>query len=70
MQFIGYSHVIATMWSIKDAPATLAAETFYSTLGQTGHDSARALRAAIMGLREETDPANPFIWAPYAHYGY
>ena len=29
MQFIGYSHVIATMWSIKDAPAPLAAEMFY-----------------------------------------
>ena len=26
MQFIGYSHVVATMWSIKDAPAPLAAE--------------------------------------------
>jgi hypothetical protein len=70
MQFIGYSHVIATMWSVKDSPATLAAEAFYTTLARAGHDSASALRATIIRIREETDPTNPFIWAPYAHYGY
>ena len=70
MQFIGYSHVVATMWSIKDGPAPLAAEAFYTVLSEAGHDSASALRAAIMRLRAETDPTNPFIWAPYAHYGY
>jgi len=69
MQFIGYSHVIATMWSIKDAPGPLAAETFYTTLSQTGNDTASALRAAIMRLRE-TDPTDPFTWAAYAHYGH
>lgn len=70
MQFIGYSHVVATMWSIKDDAAPLAAEAFYTMLSQEGHDTTSALRTAIIGLREETDPTNPFIWAPYAHYGY
>jgi CHAT domain-containing protein len=69
MQFIGYSHVVATMWPIQDAPAELAARTFYTTLARGDHDTASALRAATTKLRE-TDPTNPFVWAPYAHYGY
>jgi CHAT domain-containing protein len=69
MQFIGYSRVVATMWSIKDSPAPLVAESFYETLAREGRDSASALRAAIMSLRT-VDPTNPFLWAPYAHYGH
>lgn len=68
MQFIGYSHVIATMWSIRDTSAPVAAETFYSALSEAGHDSADALRAAVLKLRG-MDPTDPLTWAPYAHYG-
>jgi CHAT domain-containing protein len=69
MQFIGYSHVVATMWPVKDAPAQLAAQIFYTQLAQAAHDTASALRATTIKLRD-TDPTNPFIWAPHAHYGY
>ena len=69
MQFIGYSHVIATMWPVKDGLAQLAAQAFYTNLTQAEHDTASALQAAVTKLRE-TDPTNPFAWASYAHYGY
>lgn len=68
MQFIGYSHVVATMWPIRDVPAQLAARTFYATLKQEDDGTASALRTTVTELRA-MDPTNPFIWAPYAHYG-
>jgi hypothetical protein len=69
MQFLGYSHVVATMWSIADRPAPQAADTFYETLAKRGPDhAAHALRSAVLKLRDE-DPTNPFIWAPYVHIG-
>ncbi|HEY6789547.1 MAG TPA: CHAT domain-containing protein, partial [Trebonia sp.] len=69
MQFLGYSHVVATMWSIADRPAPQAAGTFYETLAKRGPDhAAHALRSAVLKLRDE-DPTNPFIWAPYVHIG-
>jgi CHAT domain-containing protein len=69
MQFLGYSHVIATMWSIADSPAPRIAEHFYQTLAEQGSGhAARALHQAVIELLND-DPTNPLLWAPYIHIG-
>jgi CHAT domain-containing protein len=72
MQFLGYRHVIATMWSIADAPAPLIAETFYTLLSDgrmTSPDrAAQALHQAVHHLRHKY-AAHPLLWAPYIHFG-
>jgi hypothetical protein len=72
MQFLGYQHVIATMWVIADSPAPMIANAVYTNLAKSGRPetdrAAEALHYAIRSLRH-TYPANPFIWAPYIHFG-
>ena len=76
MQFLGYRHVIATMWTIADSPAPHVAGTFYTALkphdqpgGQPDPSrAAEALHHAIRSLRQ-IDPTNPLLWAPYIHLG-
>jgi CHAT domain-containing protein len=72
MQLLGYRHVIATLWSIYDAPAPDIADIAYATLTATGtpdaNHAAHALHRAITALRTQ-HPTNPFIWAPYLHTG-
>jgi len=72
MQFLGYQHVIATMWVIADPPAPMIADAVYTTLAKSGRPetnrAAEALHHAVRSLRQ-TDPANPFLWAPYIHLG-
>ncbi len=72
MQFLGYRHVIATLWTINDSPAPHLADTVYTTLTQDGKpdpgSAAEALHHAIHALRQ-TDPTNPLLWAPYIHLG-
>src|ERR1017187_3222531 len=70
MQFLGYRHVIATMWTISDAPAPSLADSFYTALSQDGKPdpdrAAEALHHAVRRLRQAY-PANPQLWAPYIH---
>jgi CHAT domain-containing protein len=72
MQFLGYRHVIATMWTIADSPAPHVAGSVYGTLTQGGGPdssrSAEALHQAIHSLRRIA-PTNPLLWAPYIHLG-
>ena len=72
MQFLGYRHVIATMWTIADSPAPYVADTVYTALTRGGTPdpsrAAEALHHAIRALRQE-DPTNPLSWAPYIHLG-
>ena len=72
MQFLGYRHVIATMWTIADPPAPHVADRFYTKLKRDGRPdperSAEALHQAIRSLRQAV-PANPQLWAPYIHLG-
>lgn len=72
MQFAGYRHVIASMWTIADSPAPFVADVIYSTLCQTGtldaSRSAEATHNAIQSLRQ-MDATNPLLWAPYIHLG-
>ena len=72
MQFLGYRHVIATMWTIADSPAPYVADAVYSALIVGGeadsYRTAEALHRAICALRN-AEPTNPLIWAPYIHLG-
>jgi tetratricopeptide (TPR) repeat protein len=72
MQFIGYRHIIATMWVIDDPSAPDIADSVYTALTRGGRPdpdrTAEALHRAIRTLRE-TDPTNPLLWAPYIHLG-
>lgn len=69
MQFLGYRHVIATMWTIADMSAPRVADGVYSMIAPGQADlAALALHEAVGSLRRE-DPANPVRWAPYIHLG-
>jgi CHAT domain-containing protein len=72
MQFLGFQHVIATLWTIADSPAPKVADAFYTALARDGsQDTARAAEALQIATRtlREADPTNPLLWAPYAHFG-
>jgi hypothetical protein len=72
MQFLGYRHVIATMWTIVDPPAPEVADAVYAALTANGSPdadrAAYALHHAVHALRQ-TDPTDPILWAPYTHLG-
>lgn len=72
VQFLGYQHVIATMWIIADSPAPHVANAVYTSLTTgNGPDHSRATEAlhrAIRALRG-IDPTDPLLWAPYTHLG-
>lgn len=72
MQFLGYRHVIATMWSISDSLAPEVAGAVYAELTGGGAPSAdhtaHALHQAVLALRA-SDSTNPIRWAPYTHLG-
>lgn len=72
MLFLGYRHVIATMWSIGDSDAPEVADTVYTMLTREGKPDARraaeAVHHAIRALRH-SNPASPQTWAPYLHFG-
>jgi hypothetical protein len=70
MQFLGYRHVIATMWTTIDSHAPRIADSVYHMLTSNGPDPRRAAEAldeAIRVLRQRGLP--PRIWAPYIHLG-
>jgi CHAT domain-containing protein len=73
MQYLGYRHVIATMWSTYDMAAAQVASTCYAELTADSpapdpDRAAEALHRATRSLRS-TNPANPLLWAPFVHYG-
>jgi CHAT domain-containing protein len=72
MQFLGYRHVVASLWILADNPAASVTEAFYTALGPSDEPGsarvARAVHEAVHTLRE-AEPTNPLIWAPYIHLG-
>ncbi|MFJ6810943.1 CHAT domain-containing protein [Streptomyces anulatus] len=72
LQFIGYRHVIATLWSIADRPAPEVADQIWKTLTPGGEFqpdlAAVAVHQAVRALRRRR-PAAPHVWAPYIHLG-
>jgi hypothetical protein len=72
LQFLGYRHVIATMWSIADSAAAKVAGSVYAALVRddepTAELAAVALHQATRALLHRF-PWNAHIWAPYIHLG-
>ncbi|KAF8688575.1 TPR-like protein, partial [Rhizoctonia solani] len=73
MLMAGYSSVIATMWSVKDADAPLVANEVYSQLMRDGKlgkgEAGRALHRAIAELRGKIGENEFGRWVPYIHIG-
>jgi tetratricopeptide (TPR) repeat protein len=72
MQFLGYKHVIATVWAVADLSASRVTNRVYATLISSGRPtscrSAEALHRAVRALRDAA-PDNPIMWAPFIHLG-
>jgi CHAT domain-containing protein len=80
LQMVGYSHVLAAMWSISDAVAPEMADATYARLLRSDPEhhntinrppAARApyaLHHAVTQLRQAY-PGEPLIWTPYIHLG-
>lgn len=73
-QVAGYTHVIGSMWPVKDQVCVEIARSFYSNLvtmqGMSDRNRlvALALRNAVIDLRSKS--AHDFRgWAPYVHWG-
>jgi hypothetical protein len=76
----GFTHVIATQWTISDPHAPDIADHVYQHLTAASHfdepavpgldtrRSATALHAAVRDLRGK-QPQRPTLWAPYLHIG-
>ncbi|GAA3951884.1 CHAT domain-containing protein [Actinoplanes auranticolor] len=72
LQFVGYRHVLGTMWNVADALGPAMAQIIYEHLTQGGApDSSRAafaLHEATRILRQRW-PDEPMLWGPYVHFG-
>jgi tetratricopeptide (TPR) repeat protein len=58
-QLAGYSHVIGTLWTIRDERALDIADAFYTSLTEV--TPAEALHAAVRSQREQF-PLTPSLW--------
>jgi len=71
-QLLGYPHVVATLWSIRDLTAARVTEAVYRRLTRTGGpvstDAALAVHEAIREERAKA-PGDPVGWAPFVHLG-
>lgn len=74
MQFVGFSSVIATLWSIRDEDAPIVAKHTYTYLLRNGADrvdlteAAAALNYAVLKLREDPK-VTVERWAPFVYFG-
>ncbi|KAG8751948.1 hypothetical protein FRC12_012192 [Ceratobasidium sp. 428] len=73
MLMVGYTGVIATMWSVQDEDAPLVAEKVYAHMFGGGvpdsQKAARALHEAVRSLRKTVGSKHLRRWAPYIHMG-
>ncbi len=72
LHYTGYSHVIATLWSVYDPAAADVSEALYRRLTTNGHftpeHAATALHHTIRQLRERYR-TEPSVWIPFTHTG-
>ncbi|QFG24608.1 CHAT domain-containing protein [Actinomadura sp. WMMB 499] len=72
LQYTGYRHVVATLWSVPDGAALWVVDSVYEGLTGTGAfrpgDAAAALHAATRELRAASSP-DLAGWVPFAHFG-
>jgi CHAT domain-containing protein len=71
----GFTHVIATQWTVFDTVAPQVAEGFYARLssrdarGDTRLDPARSARCLHDTIGHLRDRYPSLLWAPYIHIG-
>jgi tetratricopeptide (TPR) repeat protein len=71
----GFTHVIATQWTVFDTIAPQVAEAFYARLssrdarGDTLLDPARSARCLHDAIAHLRDRYPSLLWAPYIHIG-
>jgi tetratricopeptide (TPR) repeat protein len=72
LQYVGWRHVIATLWSVWDTAAAEITECFYDHVVDHGElhpeRAAEALHRAIH-QRRRVAPNQPSRWAPFVHVG-
>ncbi|THV36472.1 CHAT domain-containing protein [Glycomyces buryatensis] len=72
MQYVGWPHVVGTLWTIFDGAASLVAGRFYGQVIRDGQvdlsASAFALHEAVRALRAEA-PRDAAYWARFVHLG-
>ncbi|XVU20762.1 CHAT domain-containing protein [Actinoplanes sp. CA-054009] len=72
LHYTGYTHVIATLWSVWDAGAADVSQSVYEGMVDGGglhpERSARALHNAVVDLRSR-HPRRPGVWTPFIHIG-
>ncbi|MQY10237.1 hypothetical protein SRB5_03440 [Streptomyces sp. RB5] len=66
-QLAGFRNVVGTLWEIDDAASLELTTAFYGS-GLSADAPARALHAAVRGLRDRY-PRTPSLWAAYIHSG-
>ncbi|QQM38696.1 CHAT domain-containing protein [Streptomyces liliifuscus] len=69
LQAMGFAHVVATQWTVRDGAAAEVAAEFHRLAALYGNtfDPAFALHAAVREIRN-TRP-RPYEWAPFVHFG-
>jgi len=71
-QIAGCSHVVGTLWSVNDRPATKMAQSLYGTLADgvaaDGNGIATAVHRATRKLRNSS-PNAPWKWGAHIHMG-
>lgn len=72
LQYLGWRHVIGTLWSVDAAGAAAVTADVYRELSRDGAldptDAAVALHHAVRRLRDE-HPRQPITWASLVHSG-
>jgi CHAT domain len=72
LQYVGWRHVIATLWSVWDKAAADITECFYNHVVENGEPhperAAEALHWAVRQQRQAA-PDQPSRWAPFVHLG-
>ena len=67
---IGTPRVVVTAWPVSDAATSQLMTSFHEMWSRPGSNSAEALRAARLALRNSDGRlAHPFYWAPFVHWG-
>ncbi|MGJ6969204.1 CHAT domain-containing protein [Streptosporangium sp. G11] len=74
LHYTGFSHVVATLWSVWDGAAAQISEKVYGYLARNGgfdpDESAVALHRAVRSLRDRQDNwRHPSSWSPFVHTG-
>lgn len=69
LQSVGFPHVIATQWTVRDGVAAAVSAEFYQAAARRGRafDPASALHAAMREVRRSHP--EPYLWAPFVHFG-